>query len=130
MKQHFVTFVSPGTFFTEQTTKEINSWDTKKAIKMAKSVLERYNATPFGFYFSTRARKNNELDSKVVNKSCMYYIGSIGKIETLEEIESRHDPEDSILISNMKGNNWDRVFTTTKGWKATLPIGKGDKVVF
>jgi hypothetical protein len=31
VKQHFVTFYSPGTFFAETSEKPIDSWDVEKA---------------------------------------------------------------------------------------------------
>lgn len=52
MKKHFVIFYSPGTFFNEESTLPIDSWDIDKAIEMSKSIKERYNATPFGFCLS------------------------------------------------------------------------------
>ena len=42
MKAHFVTFSSPGTFVHEETTKPIGSWDTEKAIEMAREITERH----------------------------------------------------------------------------------------
>jgi hypothetical protein len=36
MKKNFVIFYSPGTFFAEDTTEPIDSWDVEKAKKMAK----------------------------------------------------------------------------------------------
>jgi hypothetical protein len=42
MEKHFVTFLSPGTFMAEDSTKPISSWDIKKAQQMAAKVKERY----------------------------------------------------------------------------------------
>ena len=127
MKKHFVTFYSPGTMFAETTTKEIESWDVDLAVQMSKDILERYGATPYGFQFITRGREPDELDSKVIAKSGMYYLG--GKVETLEEIEARNDPNERILRSNMRSNRWDRVWTSTKGWKTTQPLNDEDTVL-
>ena len=127
MKKHFVTFLSPGSFVAEQTTKEIESWDAGLSTKMSESITERYNAKPYGFYFTTRSRNIDELDSKEIKRSHTYYLG--GKILTLEEIENRNAPNDSILISNMKCNNYDRVIENTNGWKWTQPLEKDDIVI-
>jgi len=92
MKKPFVTFLSPGTFVHEETTREIESWNTDKAIEMARGIQERHGATPFGFYFTTRTRGENDLDSKVSDRSKMFYLG--GKVETLEEV----------ILSKKRGN--------------------------
>jgi hypothetical protein len=127
MKKHFVTFYSPGTFISETTIKEIDSWDVDTAMKMARSIKERYNATPYGFSFSTRTCEETELDSHVSDTSGMYFLG--GSVETLEEIKKRKDPSDEILISNMEINKWDRVIVNTNSWKITLPLGQNDRVL-
>jgi hypothetical protein len=127
MKKHFVVFYSPGTFMAETTEKEIPSWDTALAKKMAEGITERYGATPYAFRFFTRARGPKDLDSKVVKKSPTYYINC--KVETLREIEKRGDPKESILISNMCCNGWKKVVTTTKGWRWTQPLEKDDIVL-
>lgn len=127
MKKHFVTFLSPGTFVSETTTLEIDSWNEQKAIEMAGRVVERYGATPYCFYFSTRERSKNDLDSKVVATSCKYFLG--GKIETLEEIERRNDPNERILRRNMESNGYDKVITNTNSWKITVPFEEGDRYV-
>ena len=80
MKKHFVTFLSPGTFVAEESTKPIDSWDVDKAVKMARSIKERHNARPYGFQFSTRERGPDDLDSKVTKQSGVYWLG--GKVET------------------------------------------------
>jgi len=122
MEKHFVVFCSPGTFISERTEKPIDSWNVDKAKKMAKKVKERYNATPYGFYFITRARKSTELDSKTVKSSGMYFLG--GTILTLQEIIARNNPEDDILISNMKRNEWDQVIENCNSWRVVLPFEK------
>ena len=127
VKKHFVTFMSPGTFVCETTTKEIKSWHVPTAIRMSKKIVERYNAVPFGFRFSTRARGPKDLDSKVVKQSGMYYINC--KIETYDDIVKRDDPNEEILRSNMRINGYDKVAVTIKGWKAVYPLEKGDVVL-
>ena len=47
MNKHFVTFYSPGSFVAETTTREIESWDIRKAQEMADKISERYDATPY-----------------------------------------------------------------------------------
>lgn len=125
MKQHYVIFLSPGTFFSESTSKEIDSWDINLAQEMARGIKERYEATPFGFYFITRGREDNELDAKEMDRSKgIYFLG--GTIETLEQVKARNDPKDKILISNMENNNYDKVITNTNSYKHTMPFGKDD----
>lgn len=127
MQKHFVTFFSPGTFIDEITTLEIDSWDVKKAIKLSESIKERHGATPYGFHFSTRGRKDDELDSKNIAVSPTYYLG--GSIETLEKIKERNSPDDRILISNMECNGWNRVITNTNSWKITKPLYDTDVIL-
>lgn len=127
MEAHFVTFRSPGTFVAEETAKPIPFWDIDLAVAMASDITERYNAKPYGFYFTTRARNDEELDSKVVKRSPMHYIG--GKIETLAEVEARNDPSEEILRSNMRCNGYDRIWVTTEGWKWAQPLNADDVVI-
>lgn len=127
MKQHFVTFYSPGTFFAEDTTKEIDSWDVEKAREMAASIIERYNARPYGFRFTTRSRGPKDLDSKVTATSYMYYIG--GRVRTLAEVRAAADPDERILLSNMESNGYARIWQTTEGWRWTQPLSDDDIVL-
>lgn len=127
MKKHFVTFFSPGTMFSEQSTEEIDSWDVVEARKRADDIVERHNATPYGFQFVTRERGEDDFDSKETERSNMYYINC--RVETLEEIEERNDPDENILRSNMRNNGYDSVAVTIKGWKGTYPMQKGDVVL-
>ena len=127
MEKHFVTFYSPGTFVAEMTAKPIESWDVETAKKMAAEIVERYNAKPYGFRFSTKARGEDDLDSKEVAKSPMHYLG--GKVETLEEVEARNDPNEDILRRNMRNNDIKRIIVSTSGWRWTQPLEDGDIVL-
>lgn len=111
----FVTFYSPGSFFAEMTTKEIASWDVELAKKMAGEIVERHGARPYGFRFIKRSRREDELDSRIVEESPFYFLG--GKIETIEEIRARNDPDEKILLGNMESNGWDRIWRSPDGWK-------------
>ena len=127
MEKNFVTFYSPGTFVAETTTKPIESWDVEKAREMAEAVTERYNATPYGFRFSTRGRSDNELDSKVLRESPMYYLNC--RVVTLDQLKERNNPKDSILISNMEINGWDKIVQSKRCWAWSQPLEKGDVVL-
>lgn len=127
MTADFVTFFSPGTFVHEDTTKKIASWDVEKACEMARGIKERRNATPFAFQFSTRGREDHELDSKVVKRSGMYYLG--GKVETIDDVKKRNDPKEEILLSNMRCNGWKKIITNTNSWRVTQPLLDGDVVL-
>lgn len=125
LEQHFVTFSSPGTFFHEETTKPIKAWDPKAALGMSASVEERYGARPFMFQFTTRAREDDELDSKVVTKSPRYFMPG-ARIYTLEEAEARNDKGEEILRSNMRCNGWAHVIVTETPWRVSSHPMPGD----
>jgi hypothetical protein len=127
MKKHFVTFYSPGTFVAESTTKPIPSWDVKLALEMVKFIVERHNATPYAFHFSTREQGEEDLDSRETKTSNLYYLH--GKVETLAQVKARALPKEKILLSNMECNGWDRIITSTRGWKWTQPLHKSDVVL-
>lgn len=127
MKANFVTFLSPGTFVHETSTKPIEKWDVEQAKAMAKDIVGRHGATPFAFYFTTRSRKKTDLDSKQTARSCTYYLG--GKVETLEEVEARNLPDERILRSNMECNGYARIIVNTNSWKVTQPLRDDDVVL-
>lgn len=126
MKAHFVTFISPGTFVCEETTKPIESWDTKEAVKMSKKITERHGAKPFAFMFSTRERGEKDLDSKTTNTSGRYFIR--GKILTLADVEKQM-PKETILISNMRCNGINKVVVNDNSWRSIQPIYPKDVVL-
>ena len=125
MKKHFVTFYSPGTMFAEETSKEIDSWDVNKAIELSKSIVVRYNATPYGFIFSTS--ESTDWEPRQIAKSPMYYLG--GTIKTLEDVESENNPEDHILIQNMRFNGYNRIIENNNSWKSVHPLNDDDIVL-
>ena len=129
VKQHFVVFSSPGTFFDEETSKPISSWDRAEARRMAKDVVERYGATPMSYRFITRGRGPNDLDSRVLDRSPNYYLGGI--VETTEIVEKRGLKDEATLLRNMKNNDWNTIVRkdpNTKGWAWTKPLLPGDEV--
>lgn len=127
MQKNFVTFLSPGTITAEQTTQPIESWDQNLAIKLSEKIVERHNARPYGFYFTTRERKDNELDSHEIARSPMYYLG--GEVFTLKQLQEIGDPKNAILIKNMECNGWDCVIINKNSWQWTQPLLKGDVVL-
>lgn len=123
---HFVEFYSPGTFVAETSAKPIDSWDVEVAMKMARDIKERHAAVPYGFRFTTRTRKDDELDSKQTAQSPTYFLG--GKVETLAEVKARATDKEQILVSNMECNHYDRIITNNNSWRWTQPL-KADDVV-
>jgi hypothetical protein len=112
MTKHFVTFLSPGTLFNEETTKPIDSWDVDIAKSMAKDVIERYGARPYAFVFTTRSRGEEDLDSEVTAASGRFFLG--GRLMDETEVESEI-PDSGILRSNMRNNGWKHVIKTSQG---------------
>lgn len=127
VERHFVTFYSPGTFCAETTTQEIHAWDTVEALSRAKSVEERYGARPYAFRFSTRAREDHELDSKVVAESGYYFFGC--NVLTVADVKAKYDRDYSALVSNMECNGWDRVASPREGWRWHQPVTADDVVL-
>ena len=125
MKQDYVTFYSPGTFVAEQTIKVIKKWDVDAALKLLPDIIERYGATPYGFQFSTKKRGMRDMEPKEIKRSPMYYVNC--KVQTLEDVEK--EPGTETLVSNMRRNGWDKIVTTTEGYKWSQPLREGDVVL-
>lgn len=127
MKKNYVTFYSPGTMVAETTRREIASWNVAKVLKILPDIEERYGAKPYGFRFTTMKRGLRDFAPRETAQSNMYYVNC--RVETLEEIEKRDDPKESILRQNMQTNGWDKMVTTTSGWKWSHPLHEGDIVL-
>jgi hypothetical protein len=135
-RKHYVTFYSPGSFFAESTTAQIESWDPIKATQMSAGIVERYGSKPFGFRFDTRLVSDPVPDGeggtlrvapKVVETSGMYHIN--GTVETLDDLEKRADPREDILRSNMRCNRMVLVVVTTSSYRSTQAFDVADVVV-
>lgn len=135
-KQHTVTFYSPGTLFSEQSEKDIDSWDIKEAIKMAEKVTERYNAKPYAFVFRTYKTHDPvsdgeggflQVESKKEKETGYYFLG--GKLETYDDVVARNLDSESTLRSNMKFNEYWIICINTNSFKSTMPFGEDDKIV-
>lgn len=124
MKKHYIHFMSPGTFVSEETVIEVEKHDVNEAMDKARKIKERYNAKPYCFYFSTRERNADDFEPRTVFISGNYYLG--GKVETIEEIEKRALPSEAILLDNMKNNGWEKVITNSNSWKITVPFNDDD----
>lgn len=126
-EQDYVTFYSPGTFMSEQTSKMIPAWDVQVAMEMAHEISERHGTTPYAFSFSTRGRGVADLDSREIRRSQLYYLG--GKIETRAEVEARNDPSERVMRDTMRINNIERVIVNTNSWRFTGALRDGDVVL-
>lgn len=127
MQKHFVEFASPGTFVPESSIVEIEAWDPKLAWQMAKDVIERHGAKPFGFHFLTRERREDELNSRIVKRSTFYWLG--GKIRTREEVEADNLPNEETLRWNMRTNNIKALVVNENYWTYTGALGDDDTIL-
>jgi hypothetical protein len=125
--QHYVEFLSPGTFESESTIEKCSSWDIDAAVARSRSILQAYNAKPYAFRFTTRGRKDGELDSKEIAHSRLYWLG--GKVETAEEILARNHPDESALRLNIKIKQIKRIITNYNSWRFTAALGDEDVVL-
>ena len=135
-RKHFVVFYSPGTLFSEESELPIVRWDPKLAVLASRHILERYNAKPYGFRFSTQLCSDPisdweggtlEVAPKEVATSAMYFI--TGSLVTLDDVEARKDEKDFTLILNMKANNYPIVVVNENSFRSTLPFREEDVVV-
>lgn len=136
MKKEFVTFYSPGTFVSEYSQKPIETRDVRKAVEMAASISERYNAKPYAFDFTTRIVADPipdgyggtlNVEAKTIDTSGHYFLS--GRLETVEDVERRRDHEDTILLSNMRGNGMWIVCVTNNGYRHVMAFKEQDFVV-
>ena len=131
-KTHKVVFYSPGTLVAESTTKDISEWCPKEAMILCAGIKERHGATPYGFQFETYESPEMEVEDwefqpKRVATSGMYFI--MAQVKTADQTEAEGNPENNILVSNMRHNGWDRVAITTTSYKWTQPFKEEDRVV-
>ena len=135
-RKHLITFLSPGTFTSEQTMRTIPEWNLAAAADMATAIQERHGAKPYAFYFSTDLVGDDVPDGeggmlkvqpKEVARSPIHHLG--GKVLTYEEIEARADPKESTLLSNMRGNDMPLVLQNDNSYRHTVEFKATDLVV-
>ena len=130
---NYVIFLSPGTFVSETSKKEIDGWDIKEALKISKKITERHNAKPYGFRFEQYkslppVKSDGEtfnVEQKFVKSSGTYYI--TGKILNLGDIPDTKENE--ILRSNMRCSKIKAVIENKNSYKFTGEFGDKDTLV-
>jgi hypothetical protein len=116
-KQLRVTFYSPGTFFCEQSSFEVEGRDLSKCAAMAKTdVTERYNAKPFGFRFE---------DGNGKKLSGMHYL--TGRVITYDEVPD--DAEHRIMRCNMRDPLQCVVVENTNSFRYTGEFAEKDVIL-
>lgn len=112
IRKHFVTYTYPGSFFSEDETKEITAEQRDpERVSLPKGAIS--------FRFFDRIEGEIEMSGEPItvrgrkrDESTIYYPG--GRLVKLEEVIAEHG-EDSILASNMKSNQWEQVVQTRRG---------------
>lgn len=131
---HHVVFLSPGSFTSECSSREIPSWDPALACEMSTQIVERYGARPYAFYFTTSIAAPDvpdglggslRVEPREIERSGLYHLG--GQILTVEDAE-RERGERSVLASNMR-NNWPLVVETRNSFRHNAPFAVRDVIV-
>lgn len=139
MRKHYAVFLSPGTFFMEQSSRPIPLWDVGLAARMAEDITERYHARPYGFYFITQLEVGPVADGeggwvdtkpKEVERSGTYYLGGkLLRYDEVIELEKEQPHKFGILRSNMRCNEWPLVIENTNSYRVTLSFHAKDCIV-
>jgi len=128
IRKHYVIFMSPGTFVTEVSERQIEDWNPAQAAAMAAGIVERYGAIPYGFHFETRLSAPPvtdgeggflEVTERTVATSGTYFWG---RLETYDDVAARSLPDERILVDNMRDNDWWIVVVDHRRWKSTQPF--------
>jgi hypothetical protein len=134
-RKHYVTFLSPGTLFSEETTRRINEWSIEKAVAFAGAIVERHGARPYGFYFTTRLEVapvddgeggKLKVEPREVARSGLHHLG--GKLVRLDEID-RNDPKLKTLVFNMECNGYSIVVENRNSYLSTHLFEETDVLV-
>jgi hypothetical protein len=120
VEQDYVTFYSPGTFFSETDSHKVEGWDVEAAVAKSAEINQRHGAKPYGFRFSTRSRTPDDLDAKETRASGFYYLG--GTIRTYEQVVKDNKPSERTLRSNMKINEYKKIIENNNSWRVTQPF--------
>lgn len=133
-RKHKAIFFSPGTFVCEQTSRDIDSWDTVAAVALGADIVERHGAKPFGFQFATYLIADPiadgeggllQVEPREVERTGTYYLG--GEVLKYDDIPSTDDTR--ILLGNMKGNRYPLVIENRNSYRFTTFFNAKDFVV-
>ena len=130
--QHYVVFLSPGTFVDETSESKIDAEDPKLALGMSKRIVERYGARPYGFFFKTKLAPVTIEGHKFVpvetqEKSGVYYIE--GQLDTYDQVAARGATRERTLLGNMRNRDWGIVCRTKVGYSHCGIFNKEDFVI-
>lgn len=111
MKTFIVTYLSPGTLFSEINTKEFSCRDLELLLPTikdyAQEINQRHGAKPYGF--------------TVEGVEGTYYIK--GTIKTFHQIvQENFGKPDTILIRNMRNNNYTHVIVGNSPYQFSMPF--------
>ncbi|OGH92613.1 MAG: hypothetical protein A2534_00145 [Candidatus Magasanikbacteria bacterium RIFOXYD2_FULL_39_9] len=119
VRKHFVQFLYSGSFFSEDSSKEVAERNPSK-------VEVPQGAFCFSFYdqivgVAIENGKEIPVSSGMLDKSSNYYYG--GKVYTVARLKKEF-PNDKTLISNIEGNGYKRAIRCRTGnWQ---PFENGD----
>jgi hypothetical protein len=134
VRKHYVKFLSPGTFYDEDSSRPIREWDTREAMRMANSVTERHGSIPYAFQFETYLDADPvpdgeggtlEVRAKRIATSGLHYI----KGRVLNYVEATRSHGGTALPGNMRGNRWPLVCETVNKYSHVGIYGADDCIV-
>ncbi len=114
----------------------VEEFATQDEVQLSRGITKRYNAKPYGFRFETRLSADPvddgeggtlQVKERTVEKSGMHFLG--GEVLNYDEMLSRGDKGNEILLGNMKGNGIAFVVENRNSFLSTLPFETCDAVV-
>jgi hypothetical protein len=132
-KNHYVVYRSPGTLFSEESQRRVESWDVVKATQMAREITERHGAKPYAFLFKTMLEalpveadgEKLNVEPKEIDRSPLHHLG--GEVVRYDDVADIK--QNSILRDNMRCNGYPLVIQTRHSYLSTQPFGEKDLVV-
>jgi len=128
-----VTYYSPGTLFSENSSFKFPNFNLADFASKAKEIKERHGAAPYGFVWEkcelpdVLPEVNGfkvTVHHKVLEKSGMNYI--TGDLVFASDLTAR---EDSIMKSNLESNSEGIGIINKNSWKYNGFFNKKDKIV-
>jgi len=116
-KLRFISFLSPGTLVSEESTFELNKGlDLKKVVKQAEKITERHGAKPYGFRI---------IDGNHKVLSGIYWL--TGTVLLYANLPNRHDM--SVLRDNMRINKKPIAIVNFNSYRFTYWFDERDVVI-